>query len=134
MTGKVIFGYLADHITARRSMILSLCGQVVFISMMVTYPDPPLVWLAIPLFGLSMGAFGVLTTLIVQEAFGVRFFGSISGLINMPSVISLVAGPLIAGASFDLTDSYGPGFLAVAAMFVVSIIAMSQAKPATRPT
>ncbi len=134
MTGKAVFGSLADRITARRAMMLSLTGQVVFILLMVAYPTPPLIWLAVPLFGLSMGAFGVLVTLIAQEAFGVKFFGSISGLINMPSVTSLVAGPLIAGVSFDLSNSYGPGFLAVAAMFVVAIIALTQAKPAARPS
>ena len=129
MTGKVLFGSLADRITARRAMMLSLAGQVVFVLLMVAYPTPPLVWLFVfvheprsagqylsgrfvgnvnvamregpPLFGLAMGAFGVLVTLIAQEAFGVKFFGSISGLIHMPSVTSLVAGPLIAGASFD---------------------------------
>ena len=134
MTGKVLFGSLADRITARRAMMLSLAGQVVFVLLMVAYPTPPLVWLFIPLFGLSMGAFGVLVTLIAQEAFGVKFFGSISGLIHMPSVTSLVAGPLIAGASFDLSRSYGPGFLTVAAMFVIAIIALTWAKPAARPS
>ena len=134
MTGKVLFGSLADRITARRAMMLSLAGQVVFVLLMVAYPTPPLVWLFIPLFGLAMGAFGVLVTLIAQEAFGVKFFGSISGLIHMPSVTSLVAGPLIAGASFDLSRSYGPGFLTVAAMFVIAIIALTWAKPAARPS
>ena len=86
MVGKVVFGSLADAITARRAMMLSLAGQVVFILLMVAYPTPPLIWLFVPLYGLSMGAFGVLVTLIAQEAFGVRFFGSISGLIYMPSV------------------------------------------------
>ncbi len=133
MTGKMVFGSLADVITARRAMMLSLAGQVVFILLMVAYPTPPLVWLFVPLYGLSMGAFGVLATLIAQEAFGVKFFGSISGLINMPSVTSLVAGPLIAGASFDLWQSYAPGFLTVAAMFAIAIGALTQARPAARP-
>ena len=134
MTGKMVFGSLADVITARRAMMLSLAGQVVFILLMVAYPTPPLIWLFVPLYGLSMGAFGVLVTLIAQEAFGVKFFGSISGLIHMPSVTSLVAGPLIAGASFDLWQSYGPGFLTVAVMFVIAIGALTQARPAATPS
>ena len=41
MTGKVVFGSLADLITARRAMMLSLAGQVAFILLMVAYPTPP---------------------------------------------------------------------------------------------
>ena len=134
MTGKLVFGSLADVITARRAMMLSLAGQVAFILLMVAYPTPPLIWLFVPLYGLCMGAFGVLVTLIAQEAFGVKFFGTISGLISMPSVTSLVAGPLIAGASFDLWQDYGPGFLTVAAMFVMAIGALALVRPAARPS
>ena len=134
MTGKVVFGSLADVITARRAMMLSLAGQVAFILLMVAYPTPPLIWLFVPLYGLSMGAFGVLVTLIAQEAFGVKFFGSISGLISMPSVTSLVAGPVIAGVSFDLWQDYGPGFLTVAAMFAIAIGALALVRPAARPS
>jgi hypothetical protein len=44
----------------------------------------------------------------------------------MTSVVSFFAGPLLAGASFDLRDSYGPAYIAVAAMFVVSVALLSR--------
>ena len=43
-----------------------------------------------------------------------------------------MAGPLIAGMSFDFWQDYGPGFLTVAAMFVIAIGALTQARPAAR--
>ena len=126
MMGKLAFGYLADRITARRSMMLCLGGQGFFVLMMVVYSSEPMVWISVPLFGFCMGAYGVLSTLVVQESFGVKYFGSISGLIGVPGVVSLVGGPLLAGASFDITGSYGPAFTSVAVMFAVAILLLTQ--------
>ncbi len=129
MGGKVVFGYLAERITARRAMIGSLSGQIVFIVLMVSYPSLPLVWVTVPLYGFFMGAYGVLGTLIVQESFGIRYFGSISGLSQMATVVPMVTGPLIAGLSFDLWDDYGPAFLAVAGLFAVSVVTLMRTNP-----
>ena len=122
MAGKAGFGYLAERITARRAMMLSLGGQIVFMMLMVWYPTSPMIWASVPLFGLFMGAWGALISLIVLESFGLRSFGTISGLVGMATAISLTAGPLVAGASFDFTESYGTAFTAQAIMFAVGIV------------
>ena len=126
MIGKVVFGYLAERITARRAMMVSLGGQTAFVLMLAAYPDPPAVWVAVPLFGLCMGAYGALATLIIQENFGLKAFGSISGLSSLATVIPFATGPLLAGASFDLRGSYGPAFIIVAIMFGVAVLTLSQ--------
>jgi hypothetical protein len=46
---------------------------------------------------------------------------------TLATVVPFFAGPLLAGASFDLTDSYGVGFLFVAAMFAVAVVTLSLA-------
>jgi len=126
MIGKLSFGYLSERFTARRMLMVSLSGQIVFIAMIVRFPTEPMAWLAAPAFGLFMGAFGALVPLLVQETFGLRNFGTISGLISTASVVPFFAGPLLAGSSFDIADSYGPGFLIVAAMFALAIATLSQ--------
>ena len=128
MAGKLVFGYLADRHTARRTMMLSLSGQVVFILLLAAYPSPPLVWVWVALFGLFMGGLGTLTPLLVQEIFGLRHFGSLWGLIAMGSVISFATGPLLAGASFDLTGGYGRAFIIVAGLFFVAIGSLTGAR------
>jgi MFS family permease len=127
MIGKLSFGYLAERITARRAMMVSLGGQIVFIVLMVAYPHAPQVWFSVPLFGLCMGAYGTLVALIVQESYGLRHFGSISGLANMATVVPFLAGPLMAGASFQYTGSYGPSFLIVAVLYGTGIASLTQA-------
>ena len=126
MSGKLLFGYVAERITARRTLMLTLSGQCLAVLLMVAEPSSPLVWVSVSMYGLFMGSYGVLSTLIVQEAYGLRYFGSISGLAGMASVVSMVFGPVLAGASADVTGSYGTAFVGVAAMFVVAAAALSQ--------
>ena len=126
MLGKVVFGYLSEQISARRALMISLTGQILFLSLIVTYPSAPAIWIEVCLFGFFMGAYGALMTLIVQEYFGLKHFGSIFGLVSMGSVVPFFAGPLLAGASFDITGSYAPAFLATAVLFSISIILLSQ--------
>lgn len=129
MGGKVVFGYMAERVTARKAMIVSLSGQIVFIVLMVSYPSLPFVWVSVPLYGFFMGAYGVLGTLIIQESFGIKYFGSISGLSQMATVVPMITGPLIAGLSFDLWDDYGPAFLVVAGLFAVSVVTLMRTSP-----
>ena len=126
MAGKLLFGYVAERITARRTLMLTLTGQCLAVLLMVAEPSSPLVWVSVPMYGLFMGSYGVLSTLIVQEAYGLRYFGSISGMAGMASVVSMVLGPVLAGASADVTGSYGVAFVGIAAMFVVAALALSQ--------
>lgn len=128
MLGKLAFGYLAERITARYAMMLSFAGQALWLMVLLNPTPAFIVWIFVPLYGLCMGAFGALSSLIVQESFGVRYFGSISGLISTATVISYATGPLLAGASFDLTDSYHAAFIAVAAMLAVGILILTQAR------
>lgn len=128
MIGKMSFGYLAELVTARRAMMVSLGGQMVFIFLMVKYPVAPEVWVAVPLFGLCMGGYGTLVALTVQESFGLRHFGTISGLSNLATVFPFVTGPLIAGASFQATGSYGRSFVIVAVLFATGIAMLTQVR------
>ena len=128
MIGKLAFGYIADRSNARHAMMLCLGGQIFAILLLVGYPSSPHVWVSVPLYGLSMGAFGVLITLIVQESFGLRYFGSISGLSMMAMVVPDVAGPLMAGASSQITGSYGTSFVTIAALFAIAIAVLTQVR------
>ena len=140
MIGKFIMGLLADRITARYSLMIDLLGQSGFLVLLtyfagVSIPLPmlasdaalPLVWIVVGCFGFFLGAFGALTPLIVQDAFGVRFYGSIMGVMSITMGVSSLLGPLIAGWSFDETGSYRFAFLLVAALFFTGAITLTQA-------
>ena len=140
MTGKFIMGLLADRITARYALMIDLFGQSGFLVLLtyfagVSIPLPmiapdaalPLVWIVVGCFGFFLGAFGALTPLIVQDAFGVRFYGSIMGMMSITMGVSSFLGPILAGWSFDSTGSYRFAFLLVAALFFTGAMALTQA-------
>ena len=134
MAGKLTFGYLAERFSARRAMMGSLGGQVLFISLMVAHPTQPAIWITVPMYGFFMGAYGVLITLLAQDTFGLKAFGSITGLSQSATLVPMLAGPLLAGVSYDATGSYGTAFMVVAALFMVAIVALSQVQgPRSEP-
>ena len=131
MVGKFIMGLVAERVTSRYALMLNFVGQTVFLIAMIRADNPMVMWTAVPLLGIFNGAFGALFQLVVQDAFGIRYFGSIMGLINFATLVSFFFGPILAGASYDITGSYTLAFLAVAGMFATAALALTQARPST---
>ncbi len=118
MVGKVSFGYLAERISARIAFLINLIGQA-SLALLLAWVAPPALVLVVPIYGFFMGGTGVLSPLLIQEFFGLKNYGSISGLISLATVISFGAGPLLAGVAYDLTGSYDPAFALVSVLFAV---------------
>ena len=127
--GKLLFGWLSDRFTARQVMIANLVGQAVFAAFLAAANSPALLAIAAPLYGLFMGGFGALYILVVQESFDMRHFGSLMGLMNLGTVISFGVGPLIAGASYDISGTYSTAFLIVCGLFVAGAAALLFGEP-----
>lgn len=133
MSGKFVMGYFAERITARYAIIIDLTGQATFLTAMLFVGLTPwLLWIIMPIFGFFLGAFGALFQLIVQDAFGIKHFGSIMGVINITMIVSFGLGPLLAGITFDVTGSYHVAFLTVACFFLTGALSMTQAKTPVR--
>lgn len=135
--GKLFFGYLSERITARLAFVIDLAGQALFTWLLVatTSAELPLV---VPVYGFFLGGVGVLAPLIVQEFYGIKRYGSISGLSSTANVLSFGLGPLLAGLSFDRTGSYNTAFLIAASLFaagaVLLMLARQEPMPAAAPS
>jgi cyanate permease len=90
-------------------------------------------WIGIVVFGTGFGGLGALIVLVVQEAFGMKEFGGIMGLMQVGMIASGTGAPLIAGAIHDSTDSFDNSFLIVVAIFIVGIVALALARPVNPP-
>jgi MFS family permease len=90
-------------------------------------------WIGIVVFGTGFGGLGALIVLVVQEAFGMKEFGGIMGLMQVGMIASGTGAPLIAGAIHDSTDSFNNSFLIVVAIFIVGIVALALARPVKPP-
>lgn len=132
--GKLLFGFLAERLSARRAAIINLCGQASFATLLGLADSLSALTVLTPLFGMCMGGFGVLISLLVQDTFGLRYFGSIMGLINTSNVVSFGVGPVIAGLSYDWTGAYTAGFIGTAGLFALgAVVLMLVRLPARKP-
>lgn len=133
LISKPTSGYLSEQVTARRAMMLTLSGQGIGAILLVV--SPAVAWVGLPVFGVSMGAHSVLMPLLVQESFGLRHFGSIMGVVTMFTMVPFGLAPLIAGRTFDATESYTVAYLGFAVMFAIAALGLTQMRisyPAVR--
>ena len=122
MFGKASFGYLSEIFTSKTMMVVSLLGQVVFIFFIIYTDNYIFMWIIFPLFGFFMGAYGAIIHLVIQDMYGLKNFGKISGILLFGSVISFFVGPILSGISVDKTGDYAISFIIVAVMFVIGAI------------
>ena len=108
----------------RLALLIDLCGQATFASLLIYAGDGLPVWVIVPVMGFFLGAFGALFQLIVIDAFGGKHFGSIMGGISISNAVSAFLGPIIAGMSFDITGSYAASFLITALIFALGAVSL----------
>ena len=126
---KLIFGRASEGLTARRSFVVSLGIQAVGLVLFVAAGGSPLAWVAVGVFGLGFGGMGALIPLAIAEAFGMRAFGSIMGLVTMVGILPQLVGPPVAGWLFVSTGSYTVPFLIIVGFFGIGMVSLWLARP-----
>ncbi len=126
---KLAFGRASEKITARIATIISVALQALGVFIIATTDTTAILWVGIFIFGTGFGGLGALIVLVVQEAFGMKEFGGIMGLMQVGMIASGTGAPLIAGAIHDSTGSFDNSFLIVVAIFILGIIALGIARP-----
>lgn len=129
IASKLAFGRASEKITARIATMISVALQGVGVFIIASVDTNALMWVGIFIFGLGFGGLGALIVLIVQEAFGMKEFGGIMGLMQVGMIASGVGAPLLAGAIHDSTGSFNNSFLIVVAIFIVGIVAFALTRP-----
>ncbi len=125
---KLVFGRASEKITARIAAVISVSLQAIGV-LMIALTDGQMLWAGIFVFGLGFGGLGALIVLVVQEAFGMKEFGGIMGVVQVGMIVSGAGAPLLAGALHDSTDSFNSTFLVVVGIFVIGIVALLLARP-----
>ncbi|HXF89481.1 MAG TPA: MFS transporter [Xanthobacteraceae bacterium] len=90
-------------------------------------------YLAVGLFGLGIGGVLTLTPVAWADYFGRESYGAIRGMALSTQVVAQAAGPLLAGALYDLTGSYQLPLQVFAALSVLAIAAALAAKQPRSP-
>jgi len=129
IASKLAFGRASEKITARIATIISVSLQAVGVFIIATTDSTFVLWVGIFVFGTGFGGLGALIVLLVQEAFGMKEFGGIMGLMQVGMIASGTGAPLLAGAIHDSTDSFNNSFLIVVGIFILGIVALTLARP-----
>ncbi|MBM3956910.1 MAG: hypothetical protein FJ313_02515, partial [Gemmatimonadetes bacterium] len=131
---KIAFGRLSEAITARYATVISVALQAAGLAVMISARTHGAQWAGVFVFGLGFGGLGALLVLTVSEAFGLRAFASIMGLVSLATIVPQVSGPIIAGIIYDATDSYRLTFTIVIAIFAFASACMLAARPPRHPS
>jgi MFS family permease len=107
-------GWLSDKVTSRTVIMVAMVMHSVALLMLAFGTS---LWMVAGFALLNGFAWGARVPVVVSmraEYFGSRSFGAIMGLSSMVVTAGSVAGPVLAGLSYDMTGSYEFGFTVLA--------------------
>lgn len=134
--GQVVGGYLGDVFSKR--WICVACMLMHGAGLMLVAHSPALlavVGFAV-LHGAAWGTRGPLMQAIRADYFGRTSFGMIMGWSSLIIMFGQIAGPVIAGVIYDLTDSYEIGFTVIAVLAALGslfFVLATKPEPPVRP-
>jgi MFS family permease len=126
IVSKLGFGWIADHMSAKGSMLLDYGLLTASALLLLLLPDAYLVWAFVAAFGFSTAARDVVTPLILTHCFGVRHLAEIYGVLMLTLLPGGTLGPIFAGAVHDATGSYAGAFLGFAALNALAWLALTR--------
>jgi MFS family permease len=118
--GRLISGYIMDHLQARFAGVLFLLCPFFGIIVLSTGALPPVI--GVILLTAGAGAYLNLVGYIVPCYFGLCAFGAIHGFIFGCAIMANAAGASILGWCFQLRHSYSPGFVLFLIFDIIAIL------------
>lgn len=118
--GRIIWGFLSDHIGASITIFLSLTLQASGILLIDLIPISDLSFILLSTcIGFGFGGNFVLFAKETAQFFGVEKLGDIYPYVLLGYAIAGIAGPLCGGILFDMTGSYSYAVYAAAMMSMI---------------
>jgi len=127
--GRVAMGAFADRAGSKLALILGFILLTITLFWLLVAKEVWMLYLFAVIFGIAFGTLWVVLSPIVAELFGLSSHGVILGIIIFVYTIAGTAGPVLAGGVFDITSSYQPAFVALAAISAIGLILTLLLKP-----
>jgi MFS family permease len=123
LPGRYVFNTMSDRFHSQS--LLAICQATLALGVVVLARADSTGWLIayIIIYGAAFGAAGPLFASVRAEHFGRRAYATISAVQGLPA-LGAALGPVAAGWLYDRTHSYQFAFAIVAALYVVSAVAM----------
>jgi len=129
LIGRVGSGYLLDRFFAPRVAMCLFGAAACGIVLLRTAAGSGLVFLAVFLVGLGMGAEVDIIAYLVSRYFGLRAFGEVYGYAFASYVLAGALGPWLMGLGFDRSGSYGSILVGFSLATLLAAVLMTRLGP-----
>jgi cyanate permease len=116
IVGRLTLGLVIDRLDQRMVTAASLATQVAALAVMAWTREALPLFVAVAVFGFSVGNLITFPALIVQREFEPASFGMLAALVSSLWQIGASTGPLLLGAIHDLAGSYTAPIFVCAAL------------------
>ena len=130
---NLFWGYLADHITPRRCLIIMMIGAGAMMVFLMTVDSVGEALLFAIIWGVFSGGLGSLENMVLAEYFGRASYGTILGVFSPLQMIALGLGPALASTARSLAGDFYPLYIAMGVAYLISAVLMFVARPPRSP-
>lgn len=131
--GRLTVGGFSDRIGGKKGYLLCLTPLIVSLGSLLAFEQTWLLFTAMVIYGFAHGGLFTIVAPTLTEFFGTRAVGAIFGAVVFFGTVGGAIGPILAGRIFDLTGSYAPAFITLAAMAMLGIL-LTLTLPMTKRT
>jgi sugar phosphate permease len=125
IVGRLLMGWLADHLPKKYVMILIYLLVASAIPFLFFAASPGVMYLFAVVFGLGLGGEYLIIPLIAAELFGVNVLGRVMGVIVTADGVAEALVPFLIGHLRDRMGNYEVGFIALITIALVGAVAVS---------
>jgi MFS family permease len=125
LSGRLVMGWLADHIAKKYVMLLIYLIVAVGISILFLTWIPGAIYLFAVVFGIGLGGDYMIIPLMAGELFGVKVLGRLMGIVLTADGVAEALAPVFVGELRDRTSSYGIGFIVLVGLAIIGAIAVA---------
>jgi MFS family permease len=121
--GKLSVSFITTKIGSRLTLFSLLALQAIALFLLMQASDSWMFFVLGSIFGFGFGACAPVRTSMIPEFFGMQSVGTIIGLVNAAWATGGMAGPVLAGYVFDLSQSYDAAFLIGGLLMIIGMAA-----------
>ncbi len=126
---RLIWGGMADRFPIRYVMAAIFFLSAVGILILLTANAVPVYFIFAAVYGTSVGGTGVVQPTMWANYFGRGFIGTIRGMTMPAQLISVAAGPVMAGTLYDIMGNYDLAYIIFLSTFVLGGVLILNIKP-----
>ena len=130
---NLFWGYLADKITPRRSLIIMMVGAGGMMAFLLSVDSVGSALIFAVIWGIFSGGLGSLENMVLAGYFGRGSYGTILGVFSPLQMVALGLGPGLASTVRALAGDFYILYIAMGLAYFISAVLMYLAKPPPRP-